>query len=319
MGSSGERTVGTPGHDEQSYFRYLPVGRTDELWQLYVTTVGRITIGPGESYPYEADRHPPGYTLNWSAGRVLNEFQFVYVTRGAGRFRSFHGEITVSPGTVLLLIPGERHWYRPDSDTGWSEYWVGFRGECADAWLDRGFITRDENVYYPGIGDSLLSLFDECIHLAGTEPPCMQQLISSRVHQIMARLYAGRRRAEGTPEKGTLFEQARIIFEDHIYRKFDIEEITSLLSVSYYTLRECFNRHTGMSPYHYFLQMKINRSKELLLRGELSVKEVSFRLAFDSPYYFSRLFKKKTGVSPSKWNGADLRSGLELWDPASEP
>ena len=80
--------MGTPGHDERNYFRYLPVGRTDELWQLYVTTVGRITIGPGESYPYEADRHPPGYTLNWSAGRVLNEFQFVYVTRGAGRFRS---------------------------------------------------------------------------------------------------------------------------------------------------------------------------------------------------------------------------------------
>ena len=72
--------MGTPGHDEQSYFRYLPVGRTDELRQLYVTTVGRITIGPGESCPYEADRHPPGYTLNWSAGRVLNEFQFVYVT-----------------------------------------------------------------------------------------------------------------------------------------------------------------------------------------------------------------------------------------------
>ena len=47
--------------------------------------------------------------------------------------------------------------------------------------------------------------------------------------------------------------------------------------------------------------MKIEKAKELLKIGNASVKEVSFTLAFDSPYYFSRLFKSKTGVSPSKW------------------
>ena len=296
-----------------SYFRYLPVGDVDELWQLCTTTVGCVSVGPGDPYPYKADEHPPSYTVNWASGRVLNEFQFVYITEGTGRFRSFQGTSTISPGTVLLLIPGERHWYQPDSDTGWTEYWIGFRGESADAWLNRNFFDRERPVYRHGISQSLLALFTEALRLAKEEPPCMQQLVSSLIPRMHALLYA-RRKGLGVPSgEESFFERARILFEDHIYKKFDIEEITEALSVSYYTLREYFNQHTGMSPYHYFLQMKINKAKELLIRGDKSVKEISFDLAFDSPYYFSRLFKKKTGVSPSKWNGVDIPDDLELW------
>jgi two-component system response regulator YesN len=65
--------------------------------------------------------------------------------------------------------------------------------------------------------------------------------------------------------------------------------------------------------------MKINKAKELLSQRDMSVKEVSFKLAFDNPYYFSRLFKKKTGVSPSKWNGAHINNDLDLWSTEDEP
>jgi len=299
-------------HDN-NYFRYLPISDNDELWQIYTTTVGRISISPGDPYPYKADEHPPSYTVNWKSGRVLNEFQFVYISEGTGRFRSFQGEAMITPGTMLLLVPGERHWYQPDTDTGWTEYWIGFKGECAEAWLERNFIDRENNIYHPGISSSLLNIFNESISLVKAEPPCMQQLVSSLIPQILARLYAGRQQEGYSLTEDSFFEKARNLFENHIYDKFDIEEITTTLSINYYSLREYFNQHTGMSPYHYFLQMKINRAKELLLQGDMSVKEVSFKLAFDSPYYFSRLFKKKTGISPSQWNGADLQNDLELW------
>jgi AraC-like DNA-binding protein len=55
-----------------------------------------------------------------------------------------------------------------------------------------------------------------------------------------------------------------------------------------------------MTPHQYFISIKIGRAKEFLGRG-LPVKEVAFRLGFKDEYYFSRLFKSKTGLSPSRW------------------
>jgi AraC-like DNA-binding protein len=55
-----------------------------------------------------------------------------------------------------------------------------------------------------------------------------------------------------------------------------------------------------MTLHQYFISIKIVKAKELLGRG-LAVKEVASRLGFKDEYYFSRLFKKKTGLSPSRW------------------
>ncbi|GHV80469.1 hypothetical protein AGMMS49944_22600 [Spirochaetia bacterium] len=60
--------------------------------------------------------------------------------------------------------------------------------------------------------------------------------------------------------------------------------------------------------------MKINKAKELLTEGTLSIKEISYKLAFDSPYYFSRLFKKKTGAAPSQWSNTTSPKDLDLWE-----
>ncbi len=59
---------------------------------------------------------------------------------------------------------------------------------------------------------------------------------------------------------------------------------------------------SGVSPYQYFLHLKINRAKDLIAEGEYSIKEIAYMLSFENQYYFSRLFKSKTGVPPSQWH-----------------
>ncbi len=74
------------------------------------------------------------------------------------------------------------------------------------------------------------------------------------------------------------------------------------LGVSPSHLNAVFKSYTAMTPYQYFISIKIRKAKELLESGALPIKEVAFRLGFDDPYYFSRLFRKKTGVAPSRWS-----------------
>ena len=103
------------------------------------------------------------------------------------------------------------------------------------------------------------------------------------------------------PEAESVFQQARFRFLENLARPLDIEEFARELNLDYPSCRRLFKDYTGLSPYQYFLQLKIHRARHLLQEGNLSVKEVSYELSFDNQYYFSRIFKKKTGRSPSEW------------------
>jgi AraC-like DNA-binding protein len=301
-----------------NYFRYLTFNEKDIAWQLCVSTVGRVTAAPGEPYPYKMAEHPSRYTYDWSTGRILDEYQFVYIVEGSGLFHSFEGDVFLSPGSLLQLVPGERHWYKPDNDTGWTEYWIGFTGKLADSWLASGFINRKETVFNYGVSKSLIALFTQAIKYAQNKPPHTQQLMSSLVPQMLAIMLSKRKQPLSEADFGSILAKALVIFEEHMFTRFDVESLTKALNISYYSLRDSFKEHTGMSPYQYLLHMKIQKAKELLVKGEMTVKEISYKLAFDNPYYFSRLFKKKTGVSPSKWNGARISYDLDYWDDEKE-
>jgi AraC-like DNA-binding protein len=60
-----------------------------------------------------------------------------------------------------------------------------------------------------------------------------------------------------------------------------------------------FQKYAGMSPNAYLIEQRVNHARELLCTTACSVTEVSAYVGYSDPYYFSKLFKKRTGVCPS--------------------
>ena len=150
--------------DQHKYLTYNPV---DEKWGITVTTIGYQFIPPQGHYPLA--HHPTSYSFNPRDGRVLNEYQLVYITKGSGTFAYEGHEITVQAGTMLFLFPGVRHHYCPDPRTGWDEYWVGFKGEYIDAWVRKGFFQVDEPVAHIGLSATIVGLYEEILKFASEE------------------------------------------------------------------------------------------------------------------------------------------------------
>ena len=65
-------------------------------------------------------------------------------------------------------------------------------------------------------------------------------------------------------------------------------------------LRRLFSQYLNLSPLDYLNQIRINKAVELLRNTEMSVKEVCYLCGFQSPQYFSRVFKQQMGISPRK-------------------
>jgi AraC-like DNA-binding protein len=289
-----------------SFFKYLSHGVRDEAWGLYGTTVGAVEIGPGDEYPYRASEHPPAYTKNWQSGRTLNEFQFIYIARGGGFLHSDAAEYSIPERTLFAVFPGIHHWYGPEPGLGWTEYWVGFDGDIPRRLGSQGFLDAANPILARGESGAFMPAFTNIMDIAREERPGYHQLLGAYVLEILARArYRGEEPVQDHRIR-ELVDKVKEIFQEHIYDSLDVEAVARGLGQNYKSFREEFKNYTGLSPYQYFLHMKINKAKELLGEGIYSVKEVSYKLAFQNPYYFSRLFKKKTGVSPSQWNGLSI-------------
>lgn len=84
----------------------------------------------------------------------------------------------------------------------------------------------------------------------------------------------------------------------HFQSNISIADVARHCDISERYLRILFTQHLKITPLDYLNQLRINKSIELLRNTELSIKEISFQCGFQSPQYFSRIFKQQTGKTP---------------------
>ena len=84
----------------------------------------------------------------------------------------------------------------------------------------------------------------------------------------------------------------------HYFEPLDIGQCAGMLCLSSGRFAHLFKETTGMSPYAYILQLRMEKASELLALTDIPVAEISQRVGFDDPLYFSRMFRKRYGVCP---------------------
>lgn len=278
--------------------KYLPVNEQDKNWGLSVTTTGFQSIRPHISYPPSG--HPSQYWFNPSFGRTLQEYQLIYVTNGGGIFRSASvKQVKADAGKIIILFPGEWHTYEPDENRGWDTYWIGFSGPFANDLIRHHFFSREAALLDVGFNEEMVSLFSQAIDLAKQERAGFQQVLSGiAVHLLGMVYYIDKNNLFEDKEVISKIEAARMIMREYAQREATPEAIAASLNMSYSWFRKMFKRYTGLSPAQYQLQVKLQEAKILLIQSTLTVKEIAYRLNFDSPNYFTSFFKKKTGLTP---------------------
>lgn len=97
-----------------------------------------------------------------------------------------------------------------------------------------------------------------------------------------------------------LLKKAVGYIRSHYPEPLTITEVATHAEISERYLRKLFSRHLGLSPVDYLNRVRINKAVELLGNTEMSVKEISFVCGFASPQYFSRVFKRQTGITPGE-------------------
>jgi AraC-like DNA-binding protein len=285
-----------------NYHKYLSVTKLEEQWGLYITTVGYTVIGAHQAYPNNT-AHPPSHSFTWNTGRILDGYYVVFITKGQGVFES--GRTTsniVTEGTCFFLFPDVWHRYKPHVQSGWEEYWIGFKGYYAETLMKKGFFAADQPFIDTGMNEQLLMLFRKILETVRLAPAGYHQVIAGIVLQVLGMLHSIRQYKDETDDPAAqLINKARFLLRESLETPVNMEQVARSLPMGYSKFRKAFKQFTGQSPHQYLLNLRLEKSRELLETTHLTVNEIAFQTGFESVFYFSKLFKKKNGVSPMQY------------------
>jgi AraC-like DNA-binding protein len=288
------------GETRKTFLHYLPYSEEDERFGMVCTTAGKYEVPPHSVYPLRKNEHPAVFRTV-AEGRVLQEFQIVYITKGKWIFRVEEITREVQSGDIMLILPGIKHAYKPDYETGWHEHWAGFTGGHFRQLMEKGILSKERLFFHTGLNDILITAFNNIIEEISEQKPLFQMKACAGIFSILAEALSSERRKDQPNHYQKLTNWAKSLMEKNVLGTIDVPSIACQIGISTSRLNDVFKKYTGMTPYQYFIQIKINKAESLLEAKDMSVQYAAAKLGFEDPYYFSRLFKNKTGISPSKW------------------
>ena len=106
---------------------------------------------------------------------------------------------------------------------------------------------------------------------------------------------------QDTEINNKLAEEIIKILKDNVYQRLSVDDIAKKINYSKAYIFRQFKNATHKSIMDYYIDLKIKTAKELLQIEDISIKEISDKLSFDTPNYFSKTFKKVTGETPSEY------------------
>ena len=207
---------------------------------------------------------------------------------------------------MILLFPGEWHTYQPNPATGWYEHWIGFSGSVMDQLVAKGFFTPANPIFNVGFEEQIVNLYHQATALAQTGRSGYQQLLAGIVQLLLGYTFAeGRENVDEDSEARLM--RAKQYVQEHYTDEITIADLAAMSEMSPSSFRQRFKEYTGLSPINYIKEVRLERSKELLVNTQLTSKEIAYSTGFNTPYYFSIVFKQSVGMSPLEFRSMSQR------------
>lgn len=210
-------------------------------------------------------------------------------------------EWKLNPGDLLFLPPRERHVYSSNPRFPWTIFWMHFRGLRAGDYLETLGVSPARPVVSVDNPAALFEAFEDTFRHAthGFSEAAMTGLSTAFTRLLgLAKVHQRLPGSRSPLAENRLLKTLTAMRED-LAHPWTLDELAreSSLSVPHFT--ELCRRQTGMPPLGLLIRLRLQRAMDLLQQGSHNVSEAAHAVGYDDPFYFSRLFRKHMGVSPS--------------------
>lgn len=231
------------------------------------------------------------------------DFQILYIASGKAHF-FFHGkEEIVSAGNVIIYRPKEeqRYYYYGADHT--EVYWVHFTGSDVKKILRKYGIADNVHIIHTGASLEYKTLLLQMIQELKLCKADYEELLVSLLQHLLILIHRStiERPYSGSSSSIQEIDGAVRFFHTNYHTNINIRDYAEMHHISQSWFIRLFKDYTGQTPNQYILSLRISNAQSLLESTEYNVSEIAGIVGYDNPLYFSRLFRKLVGMSPSEF------------------
>lgn len=263
----------------------------------------------GSCGTYRLSTHPrlPTYRPR---GRL--DFQLLYVFAGAVHFHFDHAEneTVVTAGNMVIYRPKEFQKYEYYADDKTEVYWVHFTGGNVKNILRSYGISDDMRVFYVGTSLEYERIFKRMITELQRCQADYEEMLTMLLRHLLILIHRQLTKQHVLKNEylDSEMDLAAQYFNDNYNTDIRVEDYAASRSMSVSWFIRNFKAYTGSTPLQYLVSIRIANAQALLETTTYTVTEIGRIVGYDNPLYFSRIFHKQNGVSPSEYRKRVLRN-----------
>ena len=281
----------------------------------YVKTRPKTVIGISRIVTIHYFEFGPNFVF---CGERHDFWEMVYVDKGAVRVCRDEEELTLRQGELLFHEPDEFHAIR-SLDSAPNFFVITF--SCSSPAMEyfkkyRAHLNKEMKAYLA----SIISEAERTYVIPKNDPDLKElkrkenaplggeQLIKTYLEQLLIfllRTFTSGDSLASFPQKetqtDTLVEAIKAYLAQRVEENVRLEDISSEFDYSRSFLNKRFRDKTGKSLAAYAMQLKIEEAKRLIRETDRNFAQISEQLSFENPQYFSRVFKRCTGMTPTEF------------------
>lgn len=240
------------------------------------------------------------------------DFQIIYVSSGTAHFHFDNAEndTIVTAGNMVVYRPKEFQKYEYYASDQTEVYWVHFTGGNVKNILRSYGIQDHMRVFYTGTSLEYERIFKKIISELQRCQADYQEMLTLLLRQLLILIH--RQLSREHILKDVYLENemdlAAQYFNDHYNSDISIEQYASSRGMSVSWFIRNFKEYTGTTPMQYIVSSRITNAQVLLETTTYTVSEIGHIVGYENPLYFSRIFHKQKGFSPSEYRKRILQT-----------
>lgn len=259
-----------------------------------------LVVGSCGTYRLSTQPKLPTYRPK---GRL--DYQMIYIASGQGHFHfdSPDNETIVPAGNVVLYRPKEMQKYEYYGEEKAEVYWIHFTGNDVTNCLRKYGFQDNRHVFFVGSSLEYERIWKKMI----SELQCCQTDYEEMLTLLLRHLLICFKRElsrEHTLKNEYLDQEmdlAASYFNENYNRDISIEAYAKTRGMSVSWFIRSFKKYTGQTPMQFIVSLRINNAQILLETTDYPIHEISSIVGYENQLYFSRLFCKRKGCSPSQY------------------